>query len=96
LLVSTDRFIGYQVETIQMISKILVPHDGTEMSDKALEKAVELAKTFKAELVLFHVIEEIPVPPSLMLGNDTALINRARRSCILHIGRYVVYLVYVC
>jgi nucleotide-binding universal stress UspA family protein len=80
LLVSTDRFIGYQVETIQMISKILVPHDGTEMSDKALEKAVELAKTFKAELVLFHVIEEIPVSPSLMLGSDTALINRARRS----------------
>jgi nucleotide-binding universal stress UspA family protein len=31
-------------------------------------------------LVLLHVIEEIPVPPSLMLGNDTALINRARRS----------------
>lgn len=29
-----------------MISKILVPHDGTEMSDKALERAVELAKAF--------------------------------------------------
>ena len=40
-----------------MISKILVPHDGTEMSDKALEKAVELANVFKAELILFHVIE---------------------------------------
>ena len=63
-----------------MISKILVPHDGTEMSDKALEKAVELAKVFKAELVLLHVIEETPVPPSLMLGGDTILINRARRS----------------
>ena len=63
-----------------MISKILVPHDGTEMSDRALERLVELAKTFKAELVLLHVIEEIPVPPSLMLGSDTVLINRARRS----------------
>ena len=30
-----------------MISKILVPHDGTEMSDKAFKKAVELAKVFK-------------------------------------------------
>ena len=80
MIVSTDRFIGYCVETIQMISNILVPHDGTEMSDKALEKAVELAKVFKAELVLFHVIEETPVPPSLMLGGDTVLINRARRS----------------
>lgn len=63
-----------------MISKILVPHDGTEMSDKALEKAVELAKAFRSEIVLLHVIEQIPIPPSIMLGSDTVLINRARRS----------------
>jgi nucleotide-binding universal stress UspA family protein len=62
------------------MAKILVPHDGTEMSDKAFRKAIDLAKALAAELVLLHVIEEIPVPPSLMLGNDTALINRARRS----------------
>ena len=81
LLVPTDRFIGYQVERIQMISKILVPHDGTEMSDKAFEKAVELAKVFKAELVLLHVIEYgiEPLPTSLIL-DDKDLINRARRS----------------
>ena len=81
LLVSTDRFIGYQVERIQMISKILVPHDGTDMSDKAFEKAVELAKVFKAELVLLHVIEYgiEPLPTSLIL-DDKDLINRARRS----------------
>ena len=63
-----------------MISKILVPHDGTEMSDKALVKAIELGKAFKAELVLLHVIEQIPVPPTIMLGGDTVLINRSRRS----------------
>ena len=81
LLVPTDRFIGYQVERIQMISKILVPHDGTEMSDKAFEKAVELAKVFKAKLVLLHVIEYgiQPLPTSLIL-DDKDLINRARRS----------------
>jgi nucleotide-binding universal stress UspA family protein len=39
-----------------MISKILVPHDGTEMSDRAVEKATELAKAFKAQLILVHVI----------------------------------------
>jgi nucleotide-binding universal stress UspA family protein len=65
-----------------MISKILVPHDGTEMSDKALEKAVELAKAFNAQLVLLNVIEQIPVPPSIMLGSDPVLIKRARRSVI--------------
>jgi nucleotide-binding universal stress UspA family protein len=63
-----------------MISKILVPHDGTEMSDKALEKAVELTKALDAELVLLHVIEQIPIPPSIMLGSDPILIKRARRS----------------
>ena len=63
-----------------MISRILLPHDGTEMSDKAVEKAVELAKALDAELVLLHVIEQIPIPPSIMLGSDPVLIKRARRS----------------
>ena len=60
-----------------MISKILVTHDGTEMSEKAFKKAVELAKMFKAELILLHVIEEIPVPP--IAGIDLASINRANK-----------------
>lgn len=63
-----------------MISKILVPHDGTEMSDKALAKAVELAKAFNAQISLVNVIEQIPIPPSIMLGSDPVLIKRARRS----------------
>jgi nucleotide-binding universal stress UspA family protein len=63
-----------------MISRILVPHDGTEMSDKAVEKAVELAKALDAQLILLHIIEQIPIPPSIMLGSDPVLINRARRS----------------
>ena len=63
-----------------MISKILVPHDGTEMSDRALEKAIELAKAFKAQLILLHVIEQIPISPSIMLGSDSVFINRARKS----------------
>ena len=63
-----------------MISKILVPHDGTEMSDKALEKAVELAKAFDAQLVFLHIIEQIPISPSIMLGSDRVLINNARKS----------------
>jgi nucleotide-binding universal stress UspA family protein len=63
-----------------MISRILLPHDGTEMSNKAVEKAVELAKALDAQLVLLHVIEQIPIPPTIMLGSDPVLINRARRS----------------
>ena len=63
-----------------MSTKILVPHDGTDMSDKALEKAVELARALNAQLILLNVIEQIPIPPSIMLGSDPVLIKRARRS----------------
>jgi nucleotide-binding universal stress UspA family protein len=69
-----------------LISKILLPHDGTDMSDKALEKAVELAQAFKSQLILLHIIEQVPVPPSIMLGGDTVLINRARRSVRSELG----------
>ena len=63
-----------------MTSKILLPHDGTEISDKALEKSKEFAKAFNAELFILHVIEHIPIPPSLILGNERQWISEARRS----------------
>ena len=63
-----------------MTSKILLPHDGTEISDKVLDKAKEFAKAFNAELYILHVIEHIPIPPSLILGNDRQWIAESRRS----------------
>ena len=63
-----------------MTSKILLPNDGTEISDKALEKCKEFAKAFNAELFILHVIEHIPIPPSLILGNDRQWIAETRRS----------------
>lgn len=63
-----------------MIAKILVPHDGTKMSNKAFERAIEFAKAFNAEILLLHVIQVIPTPASLLLGNDRLLISRAKRS----------------
>jgi hypothetical protein len=63
-----------------MITKILLPHDGTEMSNKAVARAIEFAKAFDAEIVLLHVIQDIPIPSSLLLGNDRVLISRAKRS----------------
>ena len=63
-----------------MISIILLRRDGTEISDKALEKSKEFAKVFNAELFILHVIEHIPIPPSLILGNERQWISEARRS----------------
>jgi nucleotide-binding universal stress UspA family protein len=40
-------------------ARILVPHDGSEMSDKALAHGIYLAKTSNAELVILHVLEHV-------------------------------------
>ena len=62
------------------LAKILVPHDGDQMSDKAVMYAAEFAKSMNAEIALLHVIEEIKIPSTLLLGSDRILIERARRS----------------
>jgi nucleotide-binding universal stress UspA family protein len=55
-------------ETITMVSRILVPYDGTEMSDRALDKATEFAKALKSEMVIVHIVDSRFVPPSATLG----------------------------
>ena len=40
-----------------MIKKILVPLDGSERSDKALDFAINLAKSQNGKLTLFHVVD---------------------------------------
>lgn len=51
-----------------MTGRILVPHDGTEMSDRALAKATELAGVLGAEMVIVHIVDSRFVPPSATLG----------------------------
>ncbi|HSF00448.1 MAG TPA: universal stress protein [Nitrososphaeraceae archaeon] len=63
-----------------MTNKILLPHDGTEISDKALDKSKEFAKAFDAELYILHVIEHSPLPPSLILDKDRNWIAETRRN----------------
>lgn len=62
------------------IGTVLVPHDGGQMSDKALTYAEELAKALDSEIIILYVIEEIEVPHTLFLGNDRVMIAKARRS----------------
>lgn len=47
---------------------ILVPHDGSEMSDRAFKHALYVAKMANAEIVIFHVMESDSVPPSTLLA----------------------------
>jgi nucleotide-binding universal stress UspA family protein len=42
-----------------MSHTILVPHDGYEMSDKALKYAIEIAKGLNMKIKLIRVVEEV-------------------------------------
>ena len=46
-------------EAIPKYSKILVPHDGSEISDKALAHAIYQSKISNAEIVILNVVEHI-------------------------------------
>ena len=68
------------IETIY--SKILVPYDGSKHAEKALNKAVNLAKLIKgSEIIILNIIEEILTPPLVFptrirhykTGEDTTL-----------------------
>ena len=48
-----------------MYKKILVPHAGSNAGDKALEHAAKIAKDNNARISILHVVENIPIPPSL-------------------------------
>jgi len=43
--------------------KILVPHDGSGASDRALERAVPIASASGAKIILLNVIPVIVIPP---------------------------------
>jgi nucleotide-binding universal stress UspA family protein len=49
-------------------SIILVPHDGTEMSEKAFNKAVEFAQALKPKIILLHIVDNRIVPQSDTIG----------------------------
>jgi nucleotide-binding universal stress UspA family protein len=56
------------------IRKIMVPVDFSEPSRSALHYAVALAKPFKAEILLLHVVEPVmPPPPDFMAIPPTTI-----------------------
>jgi len=46
-----------------MYKKILLPHAGTPAGDIALKHAIHLAKSSKAQIIILHVIDDIPNVP---------------------------------
>jgi nucleotide-binding universal stress UspA family protein len=50
-----------------MYKNILVPHAGTPAGDLALDHAIHIAKSSKAEITILHVIEDFPHIPVFSL-----------------------------
>ena len=56
---------------IPQYKKILVPHDGSEVSDKALAHAVYLSKVSKAEIFIFNAVEDLhEIAPTTISASD--------------------------
>jgi nucleotide-binding universal stress UspA family protein len=56
---SSSKSIDYSKSNIPSYSKILVPDDGKEMSDKALNYAISISNLSGAEIVILRIIENI-------------------------------------
>jgi nucleotide-binding universal stress UspA family protein len=61
-----------------MIQNILVTDDGTEISDKALKIACEIAGPCSACITLLHVIEYMEDPDTIIFENNRELIEQAK------------------
>lgn len=60
-----------------MYDKILVPHAGTPMGDKALKHAVHIAKFDSSEILILHVVEMLQKPPMFALsGTEINALDR--------------------
>jgi nucleotide-binding universal stress UspA family protein len=59
-------------DAIPQYKKLLVPHDGSELSDKALAHAIYLSKISNAEIVIVNVVEHLDnIDPSLISASTT-------------------------
>ena len=54
-----------------MFEKILVPLDGSEHSERALETAIQVAKKFRAKMTLLHVYSV--TPPAVIAPEPTTM-----------------------
>ena len=70
----TERVIGHAtcpvlvVKGKRPIQKIMLPVDGSEFSEVALEPAVQLSEVFDADLTCFHVIEPLNDVPNALIS----------------------------
>jgi nucleotide-binding universal stress UspA family protein len=73
----TESSNNYSISksNIPSYTKILVPHDGKEMSDKALSHAIYLSNLSGAEIVILRIIEDID-----KLGDTSVNVSQSNKA----------------
>jgi nucleotide-binding universal stress UspA family protein len=67
--------------------KILVPHDGSTVSDKALRKAILFAKKLNCEIILLHIIDFKLLQSNLILKylDEKAALQKAKTQILKYL-----------
>lgn len=67
--------------------EIIVPHDGSRASDRAMDKAIEFAKKINADIVLVNVVDDRLIPPSTILTflSDKTSVQEAKGKLISYL-----------
>lgn len=61
-----------------MYARILTPTDGSAVATRGVREAISLAKALKAELVVLHAIDELPITNGRLEGGRNILTAAAR------------------
>jgi nucleotide-binding universal stress UspA family protein len=72
-----------------LTQKILVPHDGSEMSDRALNKAIEFAKLLNSEIIILHILDDKLIPSTAimsLLGEKSSTVRDAKLQILNIVG----------
>jgi nucleotide-binding universal stress UspA family protein len=67
----------------------LVPHDGSEMSDRALNKAIEFAKLLNSEIIILHILDDKLIPSTAimsLLGEKSSTVRDAKLQILNIVG----------
>jgi universal stress protein A len=64
-------------------TKILVPTDFSEYSDRALKQALNIAKQYKAEVFLLHAVSEDAYPTNLDSAPPEVVVRRIKDGTVV-------------
>jgi nucleotide-binding universal stress UspA family protein len=82
---ATASFLSRQShDVIPKYKRILIPHDGSEISDKALSHAIYLSKISDADIIILNILDNIDGTDSsavlaTMRGGEAAELDKADR-----------------